>query len=78
MNIECQYPYEDPIEVFAFRTHAHTNGQVITGYRKRWRFISGINFEIIEEEKYTYTPAVYKNRTNYQLLKDSVSRKAGI
>jgi hypothetical protein len=60
VNIECQYPYEDPIEVFAFRTHAHTNGQVITGYRKRWRFISAINCEIIEEEKYTYTPAVYK------------------
>ena len=37
VNIECEYQYDEPIEVFAFRTHAHTNGQVITGYRKGLR-----------------------------------------
>ncbi|CBY18092.1 unnamed protein product [Oikopleura dioica] len=34
VNVGCEYEFDEPIEVFAFRTHAHTNGQVITGYRE--------------------------------------------
>jgi len=37
INVGCPYRWEDPIEVFAFRTHAHTNGKVITGYRNGLR-----------------------------------------
>ena len=39
VDIECEYDFEETIEVFAFRTHAHTNGQVITGYRNGYRNI---------------------------------------
>jgi len=39
VNVGCEYEFDEPIEVFAFRTHAHTNGQVITGYRKGLKII---------------------------------------
>lgn len=35
VNVECDYPDKEPIDIFAFRTHAHSHGKVITGYRYR-------------------------------------------
>ena len=31
IHVSCLYRWDDEIEVFAYRTHAHGNGKVITG-----------------------------------------------
>ena len=31
VHVSCPYRWDDEIEVFAYRTHAHSNGKVITG-----------------------------------------------
>ena len=43
VHVSCPYRWEDEIEVFAYRTHAHGNGKVITGAK----LDKGGHFEMI-------------------------------
>ena len=43
VHVSCPYRWDDEIEVFAYRTHAHSNGKVITGAK----LDKGGNFEMI-------------------------------
>ena len=43
VHVSCPYRWDDEIEVFAYRTHAHSNGKVITGAK----LDKGGHFEMI-------------------------------
>ena len=56
VHVSCPYRWDDEIEVFAYRTHAHGNGKVITGKVLRLQILAVRIFQNIGSKlSYDYT-----------------------